>query len=150
MEVIMKRFLIFATLWPILGFVWGFWIVLQISNWSVGAPLTFDYHQVNLLPTAYIVGIVPALLLAWLDDVLATRNMRYRVGCTALVAYVISYVPMLGALSLPFMHDPYIWLLGIIGAVPGAVCSWLATDEPNTLMRERDKRRIGAIKRTTF
>jgi hypothetical protein len=150
MEVIMKRFLIFATLWPILGFVWGFWIVLQISNWAVGAPLSFDYHQVNLLPIAYIVGIVPALLLAWLDDVLARRNTRYRVGCTALVAYVVSYVPMLGALSLPFMHDPYIWLLGLIGAVPGAVCSWLATDEPNTLIRVRDKRQIGAIKRTTF
>src|ERR1700710_2562546 len=102
MEVIMKRFLIFATLWPILGFVWGFWIVLQISNWAVGAPFTFDYHQVNLLPIAYIVGIVPALLLAWFDDVLATRNTSYRVGYTAVVAYAISYVPILGAFSLPF------------------------------------------------
>jgi hypothetical protein len=57
---------------------------------------------------------------------------------------------MLSALSLPFMHDPYVWLLGLIGAVPGAACSWLATDEPNTLIRVRDKRQIGAIKRTTF
>jgi hypothetical protein len=138
----MKRFLIFATLWPILGFVWGFWIVLQISNWAVGARLTFDYH--------HIVGIVPALLLAWFDDVLATRNVPHRIECTTVMAYVLSYVPMLGALSLPFVHNPYVWLLGMIGAVPGAACSWLATDEPDTLMRERDKRQITAIKRTTF
>jgi len=143
----MKRFLIFASLWPILGLVWGFWIVLQISNWAVGAPLSFDYHQVNLLPMAYMAGIVPALLLAWFDEMLARRHASYRICWTALAAYLVSYMPLLGVYSPPIMHGQTIWLVGIIGAVPGAICAWLATDEAEGATRRRDKSPIGQMKR---
>jgi hypothetical protein len=45
-----------------------------------------------------------------------------------LFAYALSYVPLLGAFQLVFMHEPSVLLLGLIGAVPAALCSWLATD----------------------
>lgn len=124
----MKRFLIFAAIAPPLGFIIGFWVMLQIANWMAGGPSTFDVRQVAMLPTIYLVGVIPALLTAWFDQVQAKREMRYRIVLTALFGYVVSYVPLVGAFTLRFMHEPSVMLLGLIGAVPAAVCSWLATE----------------------
>jgi hypothetical protein len=122
----MKRFVIFAVVAPPLGFIIAFWVMLQIANWITGAPSTFDLQHVVMLPTVYVFGVIPALLLAGFDHVLAKRQMRYRIALTALFACVLSYVPLLGAFHLGFMHEPSAVLLGLIGAVPAAVCSWLA------------------------
>jgi hypothetical protein len=37
-------------------------------------------------------------------------------------------VPLLGTFQLGFMHEPSTVLLGLIGTVPAAGCSWLATE----------------------
>jgi hypothetical protein len=124
----MKRFLIFAAVAPPLGFIIAFWVMLQIANWLAGAPSTFDLQHVAMLPTVYAFGLIPALLFAWFDHVLARRQVCYRIALTTLFAYAISYVPLLGAFRFGFMHEPSMLLLGLIGAVPAAVCSWLATD----------------------
>ena len=124
----MKRFLIFAAVAPPLGFIIAFWVMLQIANWMAGAPSTFDLQHVVMLPTVYVFGVIPALLIAWFDQVLAQRQMSYRIALTASFAYALSYVPLLGAFQLGFMHEPSAVLLGLIGAVPAAVCSWLATE----------------------
>jgi hypothetical protein len=124
----MKRFLIFAAVAPPLGFIIAFWVMLQIANWMAGAPSTFDLRQVMMLPTIYLFGVIPALLAAWFDHLLATRQMSYRIALTALFAYALSYVPLLGAFQFGFMHEPSVVLVGLIGAVPAAVCSWLATE----------------------
>ena len=57
----MKRFLIFAAIAPPLGFIVAFWVMLQIANWLAGGPSTFDVAQVMMLPTIYLVGLIPAL-----------------------------------------------------------------------------------------
>jgi hypothetical protein len=124
----MKRFLIFAAVAPPLGFLIAFWVMLQIANWIAGAPSTFDLQHVAMLPTVYVFGVIPALLTAWFDHVLATRQMSYRIALTALFGYALSYVPLLGAFQLGFMSEPSAALVGLIGAVPAAVCSWLATE----------------------
>jgi hypothetical protein len=123
----MKRFLIFAAVAPPLGFLIAFWVMLQIANWIAGAPGTFDLQHVAMLPTVYLFGVIPALLTAWFDHLLATRQMSYRIALTALFGYALSYVPLLGAFKLGFMSEPSAALVGLIGAVPAAVCSWLAT-----------------------
>jgi hypothetical protein len=122
----MKRFLIFAALFPPIAFVVAFWIMLQIANWAAGGASTFDYHQVILLPLAYLVGIVPALLTAKADDILFKQRARYRVLWTAFAGYVFIFMPLLAALTMGFVHGPYLLLIGIIGAVPAAICSWVA------------------------
>jgi hypothetical protein len=123
----MKRFLIFAAVAPPLGFLIAFWVMLQIANWIAGVPGTFDLQHVAMLPTVYLFGVIPALLTAWFDHLLATRQMSYRIALTALFGYALSYVPLLGAFKLGFMSEPSAALVGLIGAVPAAVCSWLAT-----------------------
>jgi len=98
----MKRFLIFAAVAPPLGFIVAFWVMLQIANWLAGSPNTFDVAQIMMLPTIYLVGLIPALLAAWFDHALARRNVSYRMALPA--------------------------LFGLIGAVPSALCSWLAAE----------------------
>ena len=81
-----------------------------------------------MLPTIYLVGLTPALLAAWLDHLLAKRNVSCRIALTALFGYVISYLPLAAAFWIGFGHGPYVLLLGLIGTVPSALCSWLAAE----------------------
>jgi Family of unknown function (DUF5413) len=124
----MKRLLIFGAIAPPLGFVVAFWVMLQIANWLAGSPITFDVAQIMMLPTIYMVGLIPALLAAWFDHALAKRNVAYRIALTGLFGYAISYLPLALAYWVGFAHGPEVLLFGLIGAVPSAVCSWLAAD----------------------
>lgn len=124
----MKRFLIFAAVAPPLGFVVAFWVMLQIANWFAGSPSTFALAQIAMLPTIYLVGLIKALLVGWFDHALAGRNFAHRTALTALFGYAISYLPLIGAPWMGFVYGPYVVLFGLVGAVPSAVCSWLAAE----------------------
>jgi hypothetical protein len=129
----MKRFLIFAAIAPPLGFIEAFWVMLQIAHWFAGSASTFDVAQVLMLPMIYLVGMIPALVMAWFDHVLSARNLPHRVTLTALFGYAISYLPLIGAPWMGFVHGPYVVLFGLIGAVPAALCSWLTTERRTTV-----------------
>src|SRR5665213_1307051 len=103
----MKRFLIFGLLGPPLGLITGFWIMLPLLNAALGAPSTFDIHQFVLLPVAYMLGIVPALLAALFDHVLARRNIRPRILWTTLFSYGTGFIPILSAMVAGYVHGPY-------------------------------------------
>jgi hypothetical protein len=75
-----RRFLIFALLGPPLGMITGLWGILPVLNWSLGDATAIDYHQIVLMPLAYQVGVLPALLAAAFDGWLAKRGIRFRVG----------------------------------------------------------------------
>jgi hypothetical protein len=136
----MTRFLIFAAMAPPLGFVVAFWVMLQVANWLAGSPNTFDVAQIMMLPTIYLVGLIPALLAGWFDHALAKRKVSYRIALTALFGYAISYLPLAVAFWIGFGHGWYVLLFGLIGAVPSAVCSWLATEGTHlTLFHHHDR-----------
>jgi hypothetical protein len=101
------------------------WGIIPVLNWSLGAPTVFDYHQISLIPLAYMVGLVPALLAGVFDGILARRNIGYRVLWCALFGYAMSFIPLLSSLSMGFLHGPFVLMFGLLGAVPGAVCSWI-------------------------
>jgi hypothetical protein len=124
----MTRFLIFAAMAPPLGFVVAFWVMLQIANWLAGSPGTFDVAQTMMLPTIYLVGLIPALIAGWCDHVLARNNVPYRIALTALFGYAISYLPLAIAFWMGLKLGPDVLLFGLIGAVPSAMCSWLAAE----------------------
>lgn len=130
----MTRFLIFAAMAPPLGFVVAFWVMLQIANGFAGGPTAFDVDQIMILPTIYLVGLIPALVAAWFDHVLAERQVAYRFVLTALFGYAISYLPLAFAFWMGLALGPEVLLLGLIGAVPSAVCSWLAAEGQMTAL----------------
>jgi len=114
----MKRFLIFGALFPPLALV--------IFN----APDVITRHDFKLLDSssfqmAYAIAVIPALLLAWVDWALSAKPTRLRVVGTAATAALTS------VLIVRFMSgvSDDLWLVlmvGLVGGVPAAVCSWLS------------------------
>ena len=123
----MKRILIFGLLGPPLGLFTGMWGILPVLNQLLGESSVFDYHQIVLLPLAYMVGLLPALLVGLFDGILARRNIGYRILWCALCGYAVSFLPVLSSLSMGFVHGPLLLIFGLVGAVPGALCSWITS-----------------------
>jgi len=115
--------------------VTGMWGILPVMNGVLGGASVFDYHQLVLIPLAYQVGLLPALLVAAFDGWLVGRDVRYRVGWSTLFGFAMSFIPLLGALSMGFLHGPFVAIFGLLGAAPAAVCSWLSGKAPPRVRR---------------
>ena len=112
----MKRFLIFGALFPPLALV--------IFN----APDVITRHDFKLLDSssfqmAYAIAVILALLLAWVDWALSANRLRV-VGTAATAA-------LTSVLIVRFMSgvSDDLWpvlMVGLVGGVPAAVCSWLS------------------------
>jgi hypothetical protein len=120
-----KRFAIFALLAPPLGMAVGMYVMLPLLNGGFVAS-TLDWHNIVLLPAAYVIGLIPAMIVGLFDRALAKRLVRRRVLWTAGFAFAASFIPLLPSVAMGFIQTPWILPFGLIGAVPGALCSWLA------------------------
>jgi hypothetical protein len=108
----MKRFLIFAVVFPPLALV--------IFN----APDVIMHHDFRLLDLvtlglAYPFAVIPALILAGVDQV-----FRSLAG-TTIAGAAIAYLAAL-SIGFPFLDYRATLMIGLIGGVPAAVCSWLS------------------------
>jgi uncharacterized membrane protein YeaQ/YmgE (transglycosylase-associated protein family) len=136
----MKRYLIFAALGPLLG---GFLLLLATTYMS-GYWTHTDLSEVKklfvvfakTLQYSYLFGILPALMMAAVDDILfhvkkITPVVRMLiVGAIAFIAAELLY----GSRG-PDSGVVQFILYGLVGFVPGTVSSWLAheaIDEPVT------------------
>lgn len=111
----MKRFLIFAALFPPLALV--------VFN-APDAITRYDFKLMSSssLVMAYAIAVVPALLLAWVDWALAAKPARLRAAGTAATAALAAILIMLvmwgGADELwPLL------MVGLVGGVPAGLCS---------------------------
>jgi hypothetical protein len=112
----MNRFLIFLFFFPAIASA-SFYAVLYI--------LTGAAQDSGLGPVfMYLVFIVPGLLVALLDW-LAAKSSVPPVIVTTLLTYGLTVLAMAWALG----PSKQILALGLIGAIPSAVCSWLS-DKP--------------------
>jgi hypothetical protein len=114
----MKRFLIFAVLFPPLALV--------IFN----APDVIARHDFRLMDSssfqmAYAIVVIPALLLAWVDWALSAKPTRLRVVGTAVTA-ALAAVLIVRFLSGGSDDLWPVLMVGLVGGVPAAVCSWLS------------------------
>jgi Family of unknown function (DUF5413) len=122
-----KRIVIFVLLGPPLGMITGLYGMLPVLNWSLGEPSLIDFHQFVLLPLAYVIGLIPALIVGCFDAALAHRRVRGRIAWTTLFAAVACYIPLMTSIGMGFIGGPFLLLFGLIGAVPAALCSWLGS-----------------------
>ena len=127
----MKRYLIFAAICPLIGGLLmlfattvasGYW---TDTNWSEIGKFVGAF--VKTLQYSYLFGIVPALMIGAIDDILYhVRRIRpvlrmLIVGAIGFAAYELLYGsrgPDTGALQF--------FLYGIVGMVPTMLSSWLA------------------------
>ena len=106
----MKRFVVFPALFPPLALV------------VFTAPDGFK-NLLDWMVMAYAIAVVPALLLAWVDWALSAQPLRI-MGTAVMAAFA-------AVLIVLFMSggSDELWpvlMVGLVGGVPAAVCSWLS------------------------
>jgi hypothetical protein len=107
----MKRFLIYLFLFPAIATV-SLYAVLYILTCAVVDSLSGPAF-------CYLAFMGPGLVVA-LVDCLAARTTIPGVVATTLFAYVVSVLAVVWAGTID------VWVFGLVGAIPAAVCSWLS------------------------
>jgi Family of unknown function (DUF5413) len=136
----MKRYLIFAALGPFLG---GFLLLLATTYMS-GYWTHTDLSEVKklfvvfakTLQYSYLFGILPMLMIAAVDDIIA-HVKRIRPVLRMLIVGVIAFfaAELLYGSRGPDSGVTQFILYGLVGFVPVTISSWLAhevMDEPAT------------------
>ena len=127
----MKRYLIFGAVGPLIG---GF-LLLFVTTWTSGYWADTNLAEVKklfvvfakTLQYAYLFGLIPALMLGAIDDILChVKKIRWpvRVLIVGAIGFVAAYLlygsrgPDTGALQVV--------LYGLVGCVPATLSSWLS------------------------
>jgi hypothetical protein len=134
----MKRYLIFAALGPLLG---GFWLLL-VTTYMSGYWTDTNLAEVKklfvvfamTLQYSYLFGVLPALMLGAVDDILFHVK---RIGPVARML-LVGTVGFIAAELLYGSRGPdsgviQLILYGLVGFIPFTVSSWLThkiMDEP--------------------
>jgi hypothetical protein len=134
----MKRYLIFAAIVPLIG---GF-LLLSITTYQSGYWTETNFAEVKklvlvflrTLQYAYLFGIVPALMMGSIDDILShVRRIgpALRILIIGAIAFAAAEV-LYGSRGSDSGTVQFI-LYGLVGFVPGTLSSWLAhkfADQP--------------------
>ena len=127
----MKRYLIFAALGPLLG---GFLLLIAttvmsgyFSQTNLAEVKKFIVVFAKTLQYAYLFGIVPALMMAAIDDILCHVRRIHRV-VRMLIVGVIAFVAaeLLYGSRGPDSGVIQFILYGLVGFAPMTLASWLA------------------------
>jgi hypothetical protein len=120
----MNRFLVFVLFGPPLGELVIFFVLMPLLQ-----PFSFNLPaMLALLPVAYVTGVIPALLVGLADHVAAHHGWRLRTRIPLCMAagYVLAFFPILTSLVMGSVGGSWVLLFGVIGLIPGGICSWLA------------------------
>jgi hypothetical protein len=130
----MKRYLFFASLGPFIG---GFLLLIATTVMSgywnetnLGEVKKIFVVLFSTLQYTYLFGILPALALAAIDDIL---YHVHRIGPTVrmLIVGVIAFIAaelFYGGRGSESGALQFI-LYGLVGLAPAMLCSWLARDK---------------------
>lgn len=127
----MKRYLIFAALGPFLG---GFLLLLATTYTSGYWAQTNAAEVAKLfvvfgktLQYAYLFGIVPALMIAAVDDILFhVKRIGWVVRMLIVGALAFVAAELLYGSRGPDSGAVQFILYGLVGLVPATISSWLA------------------------
>lgn len=128
----MKRYVIFAALGPLLG---GFWLLLTTTvvagYWSHPPSLSEAEKLLTMfagtLQYSYLFGILPALMIGAVDDILFHIKRIVPVIRMLIVGMIaFAAAEFLYGSRGPDSGAVQFILYGLVGLIPGAVSSWLA------------------------
>jgi Family of unknown function (DUF5413) len=127
----MKRYLIFAALGPLLG---GFWLLLTttlMSGYWSKPPNAAEVAKLltvfaTTLQYSYLFGLLPALMIGAVDDILShvkRIGWALRVLLVGVIAFVFAEL-MYGSRGSDSGALQFV-MYGLVGFIPGTVSSWL-------------------------
>jgi hypothetical protein len=131
----MKRYLIFGALGPFLG---GFLVLLATTvtsgYWTetnAGEVAKLFVVFAKTLQYSYLFGILPALMIASVDDILS-HVKRIGWGLRVLLVGAVGFIAaeLLYGSRGPDSGLVQFVLYGLVGFVPATISSWLAHDRP--------------------
>lgn len=127
----MKRYLIFAAIVPLFG---GFWLLLTTTvmsgYWS--RPPSFSEVAkllivfVKTLQYSYLFGILPALMLGAIDDILFHLK-RIRPALRILLMGAVGFIAteLIYGSRGPDSGSLQFIMYGLVGFIPATISSWL-------------------------
>jgi hypothetical protein len=137
----MKRYLIFAALGPLLG---GFWMLLTSTTmagyWSHPPSVSEAEKLVAVfartLQYSYLFGVLPALMIAAVDDILFhVKRMGWVIRMLIVGVIGFAAAAWLYGSRGPDSGITQFILYGLVGFIPGTISSWLSherIEEPVT------------------
>ena len=116
----MKRFAVFAIAGPPLAAAILFLILLPVAGLLEGGPVEM---KTSVIP-AYSYAVLAALVVALFDWMASLIEFPFRPVGAAIAGWVLAFLLLRDVLALPDLPG---WSLaiGMLGAIPGFVCSWL-------------------------
>jgi hypothetical protein len=133
-EAAMKRYLIFAALVPPLG---GFWMLLTtsvMSGYWGHAPSLSEAAKLlavfaRTVPYGYLFGILPALMLGAVDDILFhVKRIGWRVRLLIVGAIAFIVAELLYGSRGPDSGAVQFIMYGLVGFIPATISSWLSRE----------------------
>ena len=127
----MKRYLIFAAVGPLLG---GFLLLIATTVMSgyftqtnLAEVKKFFVVFAKTLQYAYLFGIVPALMMAAIDDILLhVKRVHWVVRMLIVGGIAFAAAELLYGSRGPDSGAIQFILYGLVGFVPATLSSWLA------------------------
>jgi uncharacterized membrane protein YeaQ/YmgE (transglycosylase-associated protein family) len=127
----MKRYLVFAAVGPLLG---GFWLLLTttlMSGYWSKPPNAAEVTKLltvfaTTLQYSYLFGILPALMIGAVDDILShvkRIGAVLRVLLVGAIAFTLAEL-MYGSRGSDSGALQFV-MYGLVGFIPGTVSSWL-------------------------
>ena len=118
----MKRTLIFVLLGPPLGFAVS---SIRVARRAFSAKPRSSRHT----PWAYVVGGVPAAVASAVDYSVSSKTPWVRLALTTIGGYVATVLFIVIAIRPSTSSLWQVLGFGFVGAIPAAVCSWLASEK---------------------
>ena len=128
----MKRYLIFGLLGPFIG---GFLLLLVTTSlsgyWTAGSGSEVSKLIAVFFKTlqfTYLFGLIPALILAALDEVLLHVRRLPTAGRIAIIGILAFFTTAIlyGSKGSDSGAEQFV-LYGLVGLVPGLLSAWLAS-----------------------
>jgi hypothetical protein len=116
----MKRFAVFAIAGPPVAAATLFLILLPVAGLLEGVPVEIS---TPVLP-AYCYAVLAALVVALFDWVASLIEVPFRPVAAGIVGWVLAFMLLRGFLALPDLPGWFV-AIGVLGAIPGFICSWL-------------------------
>jgi hypothetical protein len=116
----MRRFAVFAIVGPLVAAATLFLILLPVAGVLEGVPVEIS---TPVLPV-YSYAVLAALVVALFDWVASLIEVPSRAIAAAIVGWLLAFILLRGYLALPDLPGWFV-AIGMLGAIPGFICSWL-------------------------
>lgn len=118
--ILMKRFAVFAILGPPIAAATFYLLLLPLAGVLEGVPVVID---TPVLPV-WSYAVLAALIVAVFDWVAPIIELPLRPIGAAVAGWLMAFLLLRDILALPDLPGWFVGI-GMLGAIPGFVCSWV-------------------------